>query len=113
MSWKEYIKKPIVIHAKQMKNDFEIETPEGVMRGRAGDYVVCGIEGETYPVKKDIFKKTYEKPGDEKRRCKFSVYTYLVGVTMEKERVCGLPTRVVPCKGTIEERRRCPEWMRI
>lgn len=39
----------------------EIETLEGIMYASPGDYIVKGIEGEFYPVKPDIFKKTYEE----------------------------------------------------
>jgi len=56
-----YKKKPIIIHAKKMEEAFEVKTKEGTMKGKAGDYLVIGIEGEKYPVDKKIFKKTYEK----------------------------------------------------
>ena len=38
-----------------------IPTLEGVMLARQGDYVICGVNGEFYPCKPDIFEKTYEK----------------------------------------------------
>ena len=38
----------------------EIKTLEGVMTARAGDYIIRGVNGEIYPCKADIFKKTYE-----------------------------------------------------
>lgn len=38
-----------------------IETLEGVMRANYKDYIIKGIQGEIYPCKEDIFKKTYEK----------------------------------------------------
>lgn len=37
-----------------------IDTLEGVMTASLGDYIVKGINGEFYPVKPDIFEKTYE-----------------------------------------------------
>jgi len=42
-----------------MPTEFDVDTPEGKMHGNAGDYLVCGIEGEMYPVKRSIFIKTY------------------------------------------------------
>jgi hypothetical protein len=39
----------------------EINTLEGVMIGRGGDYIIKGVQGEIYPCKPDIFKETYEK----------------------------------------------------
>lgn len=38
-----------------------IETLEGVMQARQGDYIIRGVNGEYYPCKPDIFEKTYEK----------------------------------------------------
>ena len=37
-----------------------IETLEGVMQARPGDYIIRGVNGEYYPCKPDIFVKTYE-----------------------------------------------------
>ena len=42
-----------------------VQTLEGVMRANAGDYVIRGIQGEFYPVKPEIFHKTYEGVSDE------------------------------------------------
>jgi hypothetical protein len=38
----------------------EIPTEEGVMIANKLDYICKGIEGECWPVRKDIFLKTYE-----------------------------------------------------
>jgi hypothetical protein len=38
-----------------------IETLEGTMEVKVGDYVIRGIKGEFYPCKPDIFEQTYEK----------------------------------------------------
>lgn len=37
-----------------------IETLEGRMTCKPGDWIIRGVEGELYPCKPDIFKKTYE-----------------------------------------------------
>ncbi len=37
-----------------------IETLEGIMIARVGDYIIRGIKGEVYPCKPDIFEMTYE-----------------------------------------------------
>ena len=39
----------------------EIKTLEGTMQANGGDYIIKGIEGEIYPCKTDIFKRTYER----------------------------------------------------
>lgn len=43
--------------------DWTIDTLEGPMRVRRGDWVVLGVEGEVYAVKPSIFAKTYEPVG--------------------------------------------------
>ena len=37
-----------------------IDTLEGVMKAKVGDYIIKGVHGEFYPCKPDIFHKTYE-----------------------------------------------------
>jgi hypothetical protein len=37
-----------------------IETLEGTMKAMPWDYIICGIKGEFYPCKPDIFKASYE-----------------------------------------------------
>ena len=39
----------------------EINTLEGVMVAKSGDYIIKGIQGEIYPCKPDIFGMTYEE----------------------------------------------------
>jgi hypothetical protein len=82
----KYRKKPVVIEAMQItdegdwsdasdwcggvvKQDFagpggirwmEITTLEGVMCADADDWIICGVKGEFYPCKPDIFEATYE-----------------------------------------------------
>ena len=36
-----------------------IETLEGVITARQGDYIIRGVKGEFYPCKPDIFEMTY------------------------------------------------------
>jgi hypothetical protein len=42
-------------------NYIEIETLEGTMTARPGDYIIRGVQGEFYPCKPDIFEQTYER----------------------------------------------------
>ncbi|KXB61110.1 hypothetical protein HMPREF3186_00664 [Gemella haemolysans] len=53
-------KKPVIIEAYQTSKELIIETLEGDMIASKGDWIVTGVDGEQYPVKPDIFKKTYE-----------------------------------------------------
>lgn len=57
---KHFRKVPVIVEAQQIFLDYIIETLEGEMHAYAGSYIVRGIEGEIYPVKKEIFEKTYE-----------------------------------------------------
>ena len=43
-----------------------IDNPKGAMQASIGDYIVKGVNGEFYPVKADVFEKTYEKIGENK-----------------------------------------------
>lgn len=81
---KKYRKKPIIIEAIQFTDEnkniafscigcnanasfdesnkpiIKIETLEGEMTARLGDWIIKGVNGEFYPIKPDIFEKTYE-----------------------------------------------------
>jgi hypothetical protein len=85
---KKYRKKPVVIEAEQYSRKRHIEegyipegviknhsiddngvpyeglpycqTLEGPLRVKDGDWIIKGIQGEYYPIKPDIFEKTYE-----------------------------------------------------
>lgn len=65
MSERRYRKRPVVITARQMPDAFAVETLEGVMRGKAGDWLITGVRGEQYPCDDEIFRQTYEVVGDE------------------------------------------------
>lgn len=62
---KPYRKKPVIIHARQLGEDMDIETLEGTMHANAGDWLIRGIAGEYYPCKDDIFQRTYEPVEEE------------------------------------------------
>ena len=54
------IKKPIIVNAEQVETETTIHTIEGPLTAKPGDWIITGVEGEKWPVKKDIFEKTYE-----------------------------------------------------
>lgn len=56
---KEY-KKVATVYAMPMDEPFSVRTLGNVTNGKAGDYLVQGTRGERWPVKKAIFKETYE-----------------------------------------------------
>jgi hypothetical protein len=53
-------KKPITITAYPISEEFEVETLEGTMKGKPGDWLMIGVNGEMYPCDKEIFAKTYD-----------------------------------------------------
>lgn len=45
-------------------HDLGIQTLEGVMLAKPGDWIIKGVAGEVYPCKPDIFAATYEQVMD-------------------------------------------------
>lgn len=60
----KYRKRPVIVEAVQITEPMKIETLEGVMEGRPGDWLITGVKGERYFCKDDVFRETYE-PVDE------------------------------------------------
>jgi hypothetical protein len=54
------VKKPIPIKCAQIPETFEVETLEGMMKGKAGDWLMIGIDGEKYVCDNSIFKRSYQ-----------------------------------------------------
>ena len=59
LEFKKAIKKPIAIKCIQIHEPFLVETLEGKMKGKKGDWLMVGVNGEMYPCDHDIFDKTY------------------------------------------------------
>jgi len=54
-------KKPIVIQTKKINEPFRVNTLEGnYKQGKAGDYLMRGIDSELYICDGPIFDKTYD-----------------------------------------------------
>jgi hypothetical protein len=56
--FRPYKKQPITF-AVQMHEPFRVETLEGDMEGKDGDYLAIGIHGEMYPIQREVFEATY------------------------------------------------------
>ena len=90
---KKYRKKPVVIEAVQFDGTLQsvdgfmpyeafeyrpsyhmptgsapssltIHTLEGAMLAQVNDYIIKGVNGEFYPIKADIFRKTYDEANE-------------------------------------------------
>ena len=59
-AFRKAVKKPIPIRCIQMQEPFRVETMEGTLEGKAGDFLMVGIKGEMYPCDKKIFEETYD-----------------------------------------------------
>ena len=55
----KWLRGPNVI-ADHSEETLDIQTLEGLMTARVGDWVIRGVKGELYPCKPDIFAATYE-----------------------------------------------------
>jgi hypothetical protein len=62
---KQY-RKTSTIYAVRMESDFEVDTLEGCMTGKGGDWLACGAGGELYPIDGSLFAVTYEEVLDER-----------------------------------------------
>lgn len=62
VEWKKAKKKPIIIDYREVNGEVEIiRTREGKIEGYKGkDFIIKGVDGELYPIKKNIFYKTYD-----------------------------------------------------
>ena len=61
-------KRPVEVHAIQLDfpEGFVVDTAEGRMKGKPGDYLMIGVKGEKYPIDREIFEETYEIVGRRK-----------------------------------------------
>jgi hypothetical protein len=59
--FKTYMRKPTTIKALRIGRPFSVKTLEGVMHGKAGDFLILGAEGEKYVCDSDIFFEIHEK----------------------------------------------------
>ena len=59
LAFKKAIKKTIAIKCIQIDEPFMVETIEGTMNGKKGDWLMVGVNGEMYPCDQAIFTKTY------------------------------------------------------
>lgn len=116
---KKYRKKPVVVEAIQWTGDntseimkwvgdrayfrdtLYIKTLEGDHIASVGDYIIKGIEGEFYPCKPDIFKKTYE-PKERTKAIKLTLKEQLLAVAETIEEPKALVVAVELPTGAIE-----------
>ena len=84
-----------------------VHTLEGDMKAHPGDYIVKGVDGEFYPVKKEIFEKTYvEAKEDEElvsvRKDRLeelieAAYDYSIFCAVYSTKACRLNDKKTSC----------------
>ena len=60
LNWQYAVKKPIPIRVCQIDEPFTVESMEGTLSAKAGDYLVVGIRGEMYAMDQGIFRESYD-----------------------------------------------------
>lgn len=60
LPFQQAVKRPIPVRCVQIGEPFQVETMEGVLQGKAGDWLMVGIHGEMYPIDREIFEATYQ-----------------------------------------------------
>jgi len=56
--------KTVPTRATRMTEAFSVETLEGTMTGKAGDWLMIGAKDEMYPCDADVFARTYDWVSD-------------------------------------------------
>lgn len=56
-------KQPVL--AVQMRKPFVVSDERGDMQGQEGDFLVMGLHGERYPLKKEVFLESYARAQDD------------------------------------------------
>ena len=77
--WMPCVKLPITVHVrKQRPGEMHISTREGITPVKSDDLIMRGVEGEEYPIGRELFNRTYrlgetESPDDELTRLRAEV----------------------------------------
>lgn len=58
--WSQELKRAKTDVSQNGDGTLDVETLEGIMHISPRDWVICGVSGELYPCKPEIFAKTYE-----------------------------------------------------
>lgn len=67
--WRPCVKLPITVHVRdQRPGEAHVSTREGITPVRPDDLIMRGVQGEEYPIGRDLFNRTYRlgaaDPGD-------------------------------------------------
>lgn len=57
----KYRRIPIIVEAVKISSPITIETAEGTLNGKSGDYLITQADGAQFPCNAETFEKTYEQ----------------------------------------------------
>lgn len=58
--WRKCRKRPVIVHVRDAVPGEELFTREGLTLAKDDDLVMRGVEGEIYPIGREIFERTYD-----------------------------------------------------
>ncbi|WP_196121307.1 hypothetical protein [Anaerobacillus alkaliphilus] len=56
----KFRRKPLVVEAVKITSPITIDTAEGKMTGKTGDYLITQADGAQYPCNSETFEQMYE-----------------------------------------------------
>jgi hypothetical protein len=74
--WKPCVKLPITVHVREQRpGEMHISTREGITPLLADDLIMRGVQGEEYPIGRELFEQTYrmieEEVSEEENEVRF------------------------------------------
>ena len=61
VEWQPCVKRPITVHVREQRpGEHHVSTREGITPLRSDDLIMRGVQGEEYPIGRDLFLQTYD-----------------------------------------------------
>lgn len=59
--WAPCRKRPVVVHVREQRpGEQHVSTREGITPLKPDDLIMRGVEGEEYPIGRELFERTYD-----------------------------------------------------
>jgi len=64
--WKPCVKLPITVHVREQRSgETHVSTREGITPVQPDDLIMRGVQGEEYPIGRELFEQTYRMIEEE------------------------------------------------
>jgi len=64
--WKPCVKLPITVHVREQRpGETHVSTREGITPVQPDDLIIRGVQGEEYPIGRELFERTYRMIEEE------------------------------------------------